>query len=203
MVTRLAHLDRKVALLVAVLFGLAALGIGISVLVTLVTGLADTPVLRVPLENLETPALGAGNSEVLEAAYATADIQPASLTSTERYSLMASGLLGALAGLLTSATLGMISWSVYRDAGFGKQLARAIGISGMMVMVWGAAHPLIEGIVHHSVLERVGLLPERDAGTFFLAQLDLWPIAVGLGAAGLAGMFETGRRQQAELDGLV
>ena len=203
MVTRLAHLDRKVALLVAVLFGLAAVGIGISVLVTVAEGLTGTPVLRVPLENLETPALGEGNSEVLEAAYATADVQPASLTSTERYSLMATGLLGALAGLLTSATLGIISWSVYRDSGFGKQLARAIGISGIVVMVWGAAHPLIEGMVHHAVLERVGLLPERDAGTFFLAQLDLWPIAVGLGAAGLASMFETGRRQQAELDGLV
>lgn len=203
MVTRLAHLDRKGALLVAVLFGLAALGIGISVLVAVPAGLTDTPVLRVPLENLATPALGEGNGEVLEAAYATADLQPASLTSTERYSLMASGLLGALAGLLTSATLGMISWSVYRDAGFGKQLAKAIGITGIIVMVWGAAHPLIEAIVHHSVLERVGLLPERDAGTFFLAQLDLWPIAVGLGAAGLASMFEIGRRQQAELDGLV
>ena len=203
MITRLAHLDRKVALLVAVIFGLAALGISISVLVNVPAGLTETPVLRVPLENLATPALGEGNSEVLEAAYATADVQPASLTSTERYSLMASGLLGALAGLLTSATLGMISWSVYRDAGFGKQLARAIGITGIIVMVWGAAHPLIEAIVHHSVLERVGLLPERDSGTFFLAQLDLWPIAVGLGAAGLASMFETGRRQQAELDGLV
>ena len=203
MVTRLAHLDRKVALLVAVLFGLAAVGIGISVLVTVAEGLTGTPVLRVPLENLETPALGEGNSEVLEAAYATADVQPASLTSTESYSLMATGLLGALAVLLTSATLGIISWSVYRDSGFGKQLARAIGISGIVVMVWGAAHPLIEGMVHHAVLERVGLLPERDAGTFFLAQLDWWPIAVGLGAAGLASMFETGRRQQAELDGLV
>lgn len=34
-------------------------------------------------------------------------------------------------------------------------------------------------------------------------ELDIWPIAVGLGAAVLASMFETGRRQQVELDGLV
>ena len=203
MATTFAHLDRKVAFLVAVIFGLAAVGIAVSILVAVPAGLANTPLLRVPLENLETPALGEGNSEVLEAAYATADVRPASLTSTERYSLIGSGLLGALAGLLSSATLGMISWSVYRGSGFGKQLARAIGVSGIVVMTWGLLRPLIEAIVHHSVLDRVGLLPERGAETFFLMELDMWPIAVGLGAAVLATMFETGRRQQVELDGLV
>ncbi|WP_157372089.1 hypothetical protein [Arthrobacter sp. Soil736] len=121
MVTSLAHLDRKVAFLFAVIFGLAAVGIAVSVLVAIPAGLANTPILRVPLENLETPALGEGNSEILKAAYATADVQPAGLTPTERYWLIGSGLLGGLAGLPSSATLGVISWSVYRCAGFGKR----------------------------------------------------------------------------------
>ncbi len=202
-VTTFAHLDRKVAFLFAVIFGLAAVGIAVSVLVAVPAGLANTPILRVPLENLETPALGEGNSEILKAAYATADVQPASLTPTERYLLIGSGLLGGLAGLLSSATLGVISWSVYRGTGFGKQLARAVGVSGIAVMTWGVLGPLIEAIVHHSVLGRVGLLPEREVEAFFLMELDMWPIAVGLGAAVLASMFETGRRQQVELDGLV
>lgn len=203
MVTTFAHLDRKVAFLFAVIFGLAAVAIAVSVLVAVPAGLANTPILRVPLENLEIPALGEGNSEVLKAAYATADVQPASLTPTERYLLIGSGLLGGLAGLLSSATLGMISWSVYRGTGFGKQLASAVGVSGIAVMTWGVLGPLMEAVVHHSVLDRVGLLPERKAEAFFLMELDMWPIAVGLGAAVLASMFETGRHQQMELDGLV
>lgn len=203
MATTFAHLDRKIAFLFALLFGLAAAGIAVSVLVAVPAGLATTPMLRVPLENLETPALGEGNSEILNAAYATADVQPASLTPAERYWLIVSGILGGLAGLLSSATLGVISWSVYRGTGFGKQLARAVGFSGIAVLAWGVLGPLIDAIVHHSVLGRVGLLPERKVETFFLMDLDMWPIAVGLGAAILASMFETGRRHQVELDGLV
>ncbi len=203
MVTTLAHLDRKVALLFALLFGLAAVGIAVSVLVAVPAGLANTPILRVPLENLATPPLGEGNSEVLKAAYATADVQPASLTPTERFLSIGSGLLGGLAGLVSSAALGLISWSVYRGTGFGKQLARAVGVSGIAVMTWGVLGPLMDAIVHHSILGRVGLLPEREMGAFFLVELDVWPIAVGLGAAVLASMFETGRRQQVELEGLV
>ncbi|QCO96702.1 hypothetical protein FCN77_01910 [Arthrobacter sp. 24S4-2] len=203
MVTALAHLDRKVAFLFALLFGLAAVGIAVSVLLAVPAGLVNTPVLRMPLENLVTPALGEGNTEVLKAAYATADVQPASLTPTERFLLIGSGLLGGLAGLVSSAAFGLISWSVYRGSGFGKRLALAVGVSGIAVMTWGVLAPLIEAIVHHSVLGRVGLLPEREVGAFFLMELDMWPIAVGLGAAVLASIFETGRRQQVELDGLV
>ena len=203
MAATFAHLDRKVALLFAVIFGLAALGIAVSALVAVYSGLGNTPLLRVPLTNLVTPALGEGNSEILKAVYATADVQPASLTSTERYLLLGSGLLGGLAGLLSAATLGLISWSVYRGTGFGKQLARAVGISGIAVMTWGLLGPVMNAMAHHSVLSRTALLPERETGAFFLMELDLWPIAVGLGAAALASMFETGRRQQLELDGLV
>jgi hypothetical protein len=203
MATAFAHLDRKVAFLFAVVFGLAALGIAAAVVLAVPAGLTDTPVLRVPLENLQTPALGEGNDQIRAAAYATADVQPASLTSAERYLLIGSGLMGGLAGLLSSATLGMISWSVYRGTGFGKQLARAVGISGVAVMAWGLLGPMMEAMAHHSVLDRVGLLPARDADTFFLMELDMWPVAVGLGAAVLASMFETGRRQQLDLDGLV
>lgn len=203
MATTFAHLDRKAALLFAVIFGLAALGIASSAIVGVSGGLANTPLLNVPLTNLVTPALGEGNSEILKAVYATADVQPASLTSTERYLLLGSGLLGGLAGLLSAATLGLISWSVYRGTGFGKQLARAVGISGLAVTTWGLMGPFMEAIAHHSVLDRIGLFPEQETGTFFLMELDLWPIAVGLGAAALASMFETGRRQQLELDGLI
>jgi hypothetical protein len=199
----LARLDRKVAFLVAAVFGLAAAVMAVSVLVAVAAGAADAPVLRVPLGNLAVPALGEGNSGIIKAAYATADVQPARLTPTERCLLVGSGLLGGLAGLLASAALGLISWSVYRGTGFGKPLARAVGISGMAVMTWGVLGPLMDAIVHHSVLDRIGLLPEREAGAFFLMELDLWPIGVGLGAAAFASMFETGRRQQAELDGLV
>lgn len=159
-------------------------------------------VLRVPLQNLETPALGEGNREILKASYAAADVQPAALTPTERYLLLGSGLLGALAGIISSATLGMVSWSLYRDTGFGKRLARAIGISGIAVMTWGVLGQLAEAFVHHSILGRVGLLPETR-GDFFLMELDLWPVVIGLGAAVLAGMFDLGRRQQVELEGLV
>ena len=203
MATTFAHLDRRVALVFAVVFGLAALGIAVSALVAVYTGLGNTPLLRVPLANLVTPALGEGNGEILEAAYAIADLKPATLTYTERYLLLGSGLLGGLAGLLSAATLGLISWSVSRGTGFGKQLARAVGISGVTVMTWGLLGPLMNAIAHNSVLSRTALLPEREAGAFFLMELDLWPIAVGLGAAALASMFETGRRQQLELDGLV
>lgn len=198
-----AHLDRKGALLFAVIFGLAALGIAVWAIVAVFAGLGSTPLLNVPLTNLVTPALGEGNSEVLKAAYATADVQPASLTSTERYLLIGSGLLGGLAGLLSAATLGLISWSVYRGTGFGKQLARAVGISGIAVMTWGLLGPFMNAVAHHSVLDRITLLPEQEPGVFFLMDLDVWPIAVGLGAAALASMFETGRRQQLELDGLI
>ena len=117
--------------------------------------------------------------------------------------LLGSGLLGGLAGLLSAATLGLVSWSVYRGTGFGKQLARAVGISGIAVMTWGLLGPFMDAVAHHSVLDRIGLLPERGTGAFFLMELDVWPIAVGLGAAALASMFETGRRQQLELDGLI
>jgi hypothetical protein len=199
----IAHLDRRGALLFAVIFGLAALSIAVSALVAMYSGLGNTPLLNVPLTNLVTPALGEGNSEVIKAAYATADVQPASLTSTERYLLLGSGLLGGLAGLLSAATLGLISWSVYRGTGFGKQLARAVGISGIAVMTWGLLGPFMNAIAHHSVLSRITLLPEQETGAFFLMELDLWPIAVGLGAAALASMFETGRRHQLELDGLI
>ena len=203
MANTLAYLDRRGALLFAIVFGLAALGIAVSALVAVFAGLASTPLLNVPLTNLATPALGEGNSEVLQAAYATADVQPASLTSTERTLLLGSGLLGGLAGLLSAATLGLVSWSVYRGAGFGQQLARAVGISGLAVMTWGLLGPFMDSIAHHSVLDRIGLLPERGSEAFFLMELDVWPIAVGLGAAALASMFETGRRQQLELDGLI
>jgi hypothetical protein len=199
----LAHLDRKGALLFAIIFGLAALGIAVAAIVAVFVGLGSTPLLNVPLTNLVTPALGEGNGEVLKAAYATADVQPASLTSTERSLLLGSGLLGGLAGLLSAATLGLISWSVYRGTGFGKPLARAVGISGLAVMIWGLLGPFMDAIAHHSVLDRIGLLPEQETGTFFLMELDVWPVAVGLGAAALASMFETGGRQQLELDGLI
>ncbi|WP_307072711.1 hypothetical protein [Arthrobacter pascens] len=203
MAATFAHLDRKGALLFAVIFGLAALSIVVSAIVAVYSGLANTSLLNVPLTNLVTPTLGEGNSEVIKAAYATAGVQPASLTSAERYLLLGSGLLGGLAGLLSAATLGLISWSVYRGTGFGKQLARAVGISGIAVMTWGLLGPFMEAIAHHSVLDRIGLLPERETGAFFLMELNVWPIAIGLGAAALASMFETGRRQQLELDGLI
>jgi hypothetical protein len=199
----LAHLDRKGALLFAIIFGLAAIGSAVAAIVAVFAGLGSTPVLNVPLTNLVAPALGEGNSEVLKAAYATADVQPASLTSTERALLLGSGLLGGLAGLLSAATLGLVSWAVYRGTGFGKQLPRAIGISGLAVMTWGLLGPFMDAIAHHSVLDRIGLFPERGTGAFFLMELDVWPVAVGLGAAALAAMFETGRRQQLELDGLI
>jgi hypothetical protein len=199
----LAYLDRKGALLFAIVFGLAALGIAVAAIVGVSSGLANTPLLNVPLTNLALPPLGEGNSEVLQAAYATADAQPASLTLTERSLLLGSGLLGGLAGLLSAATLGLVSWSIYRGTGFGKQLARAVGISGLAVMAWGLLGPFMEAVAHHSVLDRIGLLPERGTGEFFLMELDVWPVAVGLGAAALANMFETGRRQQLELDGLI
>jgi hypothetical protein len=198
-----AHLDRKATLIFAVIFGLAALSIAVAAIAGVVAGLGSTPLLNVPLTNLSTPALGEGNSEVINAAYATADVQPASLTTTERSLLLGSGLLGALAGLLSAATLGLVSWSVYRGTGFGKQLARAVGISGLAVMTWGLLGPFMDAVAHHSVLNRIGLLPARETGAFFLMELDVWPIAVGLGAAALASMFETGRRQQLELDGLI
>ena len=203
MAAKLALLDRRGALLLAIVFGLTALSIAVAAITTVFAGLGSTPLLNVPLTNLVTPALGEGNSEVLKAAYSTADVQPASLTSTERYLLLGSGLLGGLAGLLSAATLGLVSWSVYRGTGFGKQLARAVGISGIAVMTWGLLGPFIDAVAHHSVLDRIGLLPERGTGAFFLMELDVWPIAVGLGAAALASMFETGRRQQLELDGLI
>lgn len=203
MANTIAHLDRKGALLFAVIFGLAALSIAVSALVAVYSGLGNTPLLNVPLTNLVTPALGEGNRGVIKAAYATADVQPASLTSAERYLLLGSGLLGGLAGLLSAATLGLISWSVYRGTGFGRQLARAVGISGIAVMTWGLLGPFMNAIAHHSVLSRITLLPEKKAGAFFLMELDLWPIAVGLGAAALASVFETGRRHQLELDGLI
>ncbi len=198
-----AHLDRKVALLFAVISGLAAAGIAVSAVVSLSAGFAGMPLLNVPLTNLLAPALGEDNSEILKAAYATADVQPASLTSTERYLLIGSGLLGGLAGLLSAATLGLVSWSVYRGTGFGKQLARAVGMSGIAVMTWGLLGPFMDAIANHSVLSRIALLPEQETGAFFLMELDVWPIAVGLGAAAFASMFETGRRQQLELDGLI
>ncbi len=203
MATTLAYLDRKGALLFAIVFGLAALGIAVAAIVAVFAGLASTPLLNVPLTNLATPALGEGNSEVLRAAYAAADMQPARLTSTERSLLLGSGLLGGLAGLLSAATLGLISWSVYRGTGFGKQLARAVGISGIAVMTWGLLGPFMNAIAHHSILSRITLLPEQETSDFFVMELDLWPVAVGLGAAALAAMFETGRRQQLELDGLI
>jgi hypothetical protein len=199
----LAHLDRKGALLFAIIFGLAAIGSAVAAIVAVFAGLGSTPLLNVPLTNLVAPALGEGNSEVLKAAYATADVQPASLTSTERALLLGSGLLGGLAGLLSAATLGLVSWAVYRGTGFGKQLPRTIGISGLAVMTWGLLGPFMDAIAHHSVLDRIGLFPERGTGEFFLMELDVWPVAVGLGAAALAAMFETGRRQQLELDGLI
>jgi hypothetical protein len=199
----LAYLDRKGALLFAIIFGLAAIGIAVTVIVGGFAGLGSTPVLHVPLTNLVTPALGEGNGEVLKAAYATADVQPASLTSTERSLLLASGLLGGLAGLLSAATLGLISWSVYRGTGFGKQLALAVGISGLAVMAWGLLGPFMSAIAHHSVLSRIALLPQQETGAFFLMDLNVWPVAVGLGAAALASKFETGRRQQLELDGRI
>jgi hypothetical protein len=102
---------------------------------------------------LETPELGTGNSDVLEAAVATADVLPASFTTTERYFLIGSGLLGGFAGLVSSTTLAAMSWSVWRGAGFGKHLARAIAVSGIAVMTWGALRPLIEAIVHHVCAE--------------------------------------------------
>lgn len=203
MANTLAYLDRKGALVFAIVFGLAALGIAVSAIVAVLTGLASTPLLDVPLTNLLPPALGEGNSEVLQAAYAAADVQPASLTSTERSLLLGSGLLGGLAGMLSAATLGLISWSVYRGTGFGKQLALAVGISGLAVMAWGLLGPFMEAMAHHSVLERIALLPHRGTSEFFLMELNVWPVAVGLGAAVLASIFETGRRQQLELDGLI
>ncbi|MFF1385991.1 hypothetical protein ACFVWT_20760 [Arthrobacter sp. NPDC058288] len=165
-----------------VTFGLAAAGMAVSAIVAVYSGLGSASLLTVPLTNLVTPALGEGNSQVLQAAYATADVQPASLTSTERSLLIGSGLLGGLAGLLSAATL---------------------GISGLAVMTWGLLGPFMDAIAYHSVLDRIALLPERGTGAFFLMELDVWPIAVGLGAAALASMFETGRRQQLELDGLI
>lgn len=203
MATTFAHLDRKVALLFAIVFGLAALSIAVAAVVAVFAGLVSTPLLNVPLTNLATPALGEGNSEVLQAAYATAEVKPTSLTPTERSLLLGSGLLGGLAGLLSAATLGLVSWSVYRGTGFGKQLARAVGISGLAVMTWGLLGPFMDAIAHHSILSRIALLPARETGAFFLMELDVWPVAVGLGAAALASMFETGRRQQLELDGLI
>ena len=199
----IAPLDRKGALLVAGIFGLAALSIAVSALVAMYSGLGNTPLLNVPLTNLVTPDLGEGNSAVIKAAYATADVQPASLTSTERYLLLGSRLLGGLAALMSAATLGLISWSVYRGTGFGKQLGRAVGISGIAVMTWGLLGPFMNAIAHHSILSRITLLPEQETGAFFLMELDLWPIAVGVGTAALASMFETGRRHQLELDGLI
>lgn len=199
----IAPLDRKGALLVAGIFGLAALSIAVSALVAMYSGLGNTPLLNVPLTNLVTPDLGEGNSAVIKAAYATAGVQPASLTSTERYLLLGSRLLGGLAALMSAATLGLISWSVYRGTGFGKQLARAVGISGIAVMTWGLLGPFMNAIAHHSILRRITLLPEQETGAFFLMELDLWPIAVGVGTAALASMFETGRRHQLELDGLI
>ena len=80
MATTFAHLDRRVALVFAVVFGLAALGIAGSALVAVYTGLGNTPLLRVPLANLVTPVLGEGNGEILEAAYAIGDVKPATLT---------------------------------------------------------------------------------------------------------------------------
>ena len=199
----IAPLDRKGALLVAGIFGLAALSIAVSALVAMYSGLGNTPLLNVPLTNLVTPDLGEGNSAVIKAAYATAGVQPASLTSTERYLLLGSRLLGGLAALMSAATLGLISWSVYRGTGFGKQLARAVGISGIAVMTWGLLGPFMNAIAHHSILSRITLLPEQETGAFFLMELDLWPIAVGVGTAALASMFETGRRHQLELNGLI
>lgn len=203
MANTIAPLDRKGALLVAGIFGLAALSIAVSALVAMYSGLGNTPLLNVPLTNLVTPDLGEGNSAVIKAAYATADVQPASLTSTERYLLLGSRLLGGLAALMSAATLGLISWSVYRGTGFGKQLARAVGISGIAVMTWGLLGPFMNAIAHHSILSRITLLPEQETGAFFLMELDLWPIAVGVGTAALASMFETGRRHQLELNGLI
>lgn len=203
MANTIAPLDRKGALLVAGIFGLAALSIAVSALVAMYSGLGNTPLLNVPLTNLVTPDLGEGNSAVIKAAYATAGVQPASLTSTERYLLLGSRLLGGLAALMSAATLGLISWSVYRGTGFGKQLARAVGISGIAVMTWGLLGPFMNAIAHHSILSRITLLPEQETGAFFLMELDLWPIAVGVGTAALASMFETGRRHQLELDGLI
>ncbi|MDP9982756.1 hypothetical protein J2W14_002148 [Pseudarthrobacter oxydans] len=199
----LAYLDRKGALLFAIVFGLAALGIAVAAIGAVYFGLVSTPLLNVPLTNLVTPALGEGNGEVIKAAYATADVQPASLTATERFLLLGSGLLGSLAGLASAATLGLISWSVYRGTGFGRQLARAVGISGLAVMTWGLLGPLMNAMAYHSVLDRITLLPQQKTGAFFLMEFDVWPVAVGLGAATLASMFETGRRQQLELDGLI
>ena len=89
-------------MLFAGIFGLAALEHRrFAALVAMYSGLGNTPLLNVPLTNLVTPALGEGNSEVIKAAYATADVQPASLTSTERYLLLGSGLLGGLAALMS------------------------------------------------------------------------------------------------------
>lgn len=50
----IAHLDRKFALLFAVVFGLAAVGIAVSVLAGVAGGVANPPVLRVPLNTRVT-----------------------------------------------------------------------------------------------------------------------------------------------------
>lgn len=203
MASTISNLDRKAALLLAALFAVVAVVIAVAALANLPAALANSPILRVPLENLDTPDLGAGNGEVRQAAYAEADVQPATLTGMERGLLIGSALLGGLAGMLSAATLGLLSWSVYRDAGFGKHLAWSVGLSGIVVMVWGLLGPVMDAVAHHSILDRIGLLPERGGSSFFLLELNLWPVAVGLGCAVVAGIFDAGRRQQRDLEGLV
>ncbi|NJC23291.1 hypothetical protein BJ994_002367 [Arthrobacter pigmenti] len=199
--TTMQRADRRTALGIAVVLGLAAAALSVA---GALTAVAPGPLeLDVPLDNLQTPALGEGIEGVQNAEYANTTLTLTDITSDERWLLGSASAFGFLAVIVALAMLAWLGWRIYRREPFTRRLPWLIGGTGIAVMVSGTVGSMLHMFGVHAVLERIQLLPARDDSAFFIMELDLLPFVVGIGAVLVAGAFEAGYRLRRDTDGLI
>ena len=199
--TLLQRADRGAALGVTALLAVSAVTLSIAAALTVV---APGPLtLEVPLANLQAPALGEGVPGIDGAAYSAAEITLSDVTSQERWLLGSASALGFLAAAIAIGTAAWLGWRIFRRSPFTRRLPSLVALSGIAIIASGTIGSLLQAFGVHAVLDRIDLLPPRQDGSFFLMQLDLAPLAVGLCAALVAGAFEAAYRLKRDTDGLV
>ncbi|MGI6877189.1 hypothetical protein [Microbacterium sp. gxy059] len=116
-------------------------------------------------------------------------------------------LLGRLLQIAVFAAPAAALFVLARDALAGTPFTRAVVRTVTAVAIAVAAG----GILSHLLLDISGALAVRDAAAdlgldappTFALSLPLWPLAAGVGIAGLAAVFRHGERLQRDTEGLV
>ena len=184
---------------------IAAVGILVAFVVSLVTQLGSTEVTFPVLIEAAAPAglLGAERGVV------SATVDHMQVTATDLSSgvfaiFIAADAVRAATGLVVALSLALMGWRLLKGDPFRASVIRAAIVSACALIISPFVVLLLTTTATlRALMEIAGPTGDQDPGLIFGAELDLTPVLVGFGLAVVLGVFEFGQRLKADTEGLV